>query len=203
MSLLCEILQQMMGVPGIIGALAYNHDGAVLGSVFPPHYQAGALQRMARLLSEDFLVQQALQGEAGGLDFRYSEGRIILRPFPQGAVLALCATEANAQLVNLALVQAVHRLARTVPEPQVPAKIPPAVAVDLVRPGALGAMKQAFMGRIGPIGEIIFTQLHEQWANGPGRGAKGLEDLVAILAKEIDDAEDQKSFLRETRTIIG
>ncbi len=203
-----DILQQVLNIPGAVGALTYNTEGTILAAHFPDQYEASALQRMARLLSEDFLVQQAMEGESGGLDLRYFGGRIILRPFSRGAVLALCAATANVQLVNLALIQAVHRLEKVLPEPgsvaapKAPPKAPPAAA-DLVHSGVLGALKQTFLGRIGPIGELLFTQIHSKWSSESGRDDKRLREFITLLAKELDDPDDEKAFIRDTRNIIG
>lgn len=210
-----DILRQILQIPGTVGALNYSSDGTILAAEFPEQYEPSALQQMMRMLSEDFLVQQAMTGPAGGLDLKYAGGRIVLRPFTGGAILALCTVAANTQLVNLALVQAVHRIETTTAEalPSAatrPAAAPkatpnpyPPVAADLVNPGVLAALKQAFLVRIGPIGEMLFTRIYDDWSSKSGQAPAGLKTLVALIASEIDDAEDQKSFIRETRNIIG
>lgn len=195
-----SILHQILNVPGAIGAMVYGSDGAVLAADFPEQYPPGALQRMARLLSEDFLVQQAMEGDEASLDLRYAGGRVILRPFARGAILALCGGTVNAQLVNLALQQASHRLEKALPTAAAPAAVPPVIA-DPVRPAVLSALKQAFLTRMGPIGELIFSRAQAEWSADPG--GRGLEGLVSRIAGEFDDPAEQKAFLREARAITG
>ena len=205
MSALHDILQQVLHMPGVVGALTYDAQGAVMASSFPESYDAGELQRVSRLLSEDFLVHQTMEGAKGGLDLRYAGGRVILRPFSRGAILALCTAAANAQLVNLGLIQAIHRLERPEPElaPKAPEGQPRAATAEWVRPGVLEGLKEALLLRIGPIGDLLFTRSHAKWSADPEAKAQGVLGLATFLAEEIDDLEDQKSFMRDARTIIG
>ncbi len=203
MNLLDEILQQILQLPGVMGALTYDAQGTVVASRFPETYGAEELQRVSRLLSEDLLVQQALQGAKGGLDLRYAGGRVILRPHAQGAVLALCATAANAQLVNLGLAQAIHRLERAEAPPRAPAPESRPPRAEPIRPDILEPLKEAFLLRIGPIGGLLFTRLQAKWAADPEAKAQGAMGLAALLAKEIDDPGDQKAFIRDARIITG
>ena len=212
-----DILRQILQIPGTVGALNYSSDGTILAAEFPDQYEPSALQQMTRMLSEDFLVQQAMTGPSGGLDLKYAGGRIVVRPFTGGAILALCTVAANTQLVNLALVQAVHRIEATAAEappsaatrpgtaaaPKATPNPYPPVAADLVNPGVVAALKQAFLVRIGPIGEMLFTRIYDDWSSKSGQATAGFRTLVALIASEIDDPDDQKSFIRETRNIIG
>lgn len=194
-----EILHQILGVPGAIGALVYSTEGTVLASDFPDQYAAGTIQSMVQLLSEDFLVQQALEGEGGGLDLRFNGGRVILRPVPKGAILALCSGSVNVQLMNLALLQAAHRLEKA--PPTAPPRKPPAVSVATTRSVVLGQLKQAFLGSIGPIGELLFSRIHADWS--AGADPRNLWDFANLLAQELDDPSDRKVFIQEANAIIG
>jgi predicted regulator of Ras-like GTPase activity (Roadblock/LC7/MglB family) len=198
-----EVLHQILGVPGAIGALVFSTEGEVLASDFPDHYSAGTIQNMVQLLSEDFLVQQALEGEGGGLDLRFNGGRVILRPVPKGAILALCSGSVNAQLMNLALLQAAHRLEKappTAPAAASPRK-PPAVTVATTRSVVLGQLKLAFLGSIGPIGEFLFSRIHADWS--VGADPRNLREFANLLAQELDDPSDRKVFIQEANAIIG
>ncbi len=206
-----DIFRQILHLPGVVGALTYDAQGAVLASSFPEPFEARELQRVSRLLSEDFLVHQALEGTKGGVDLRYTGGRLILRPFSRGAILALCTTTANAQLVNLGLVQAIHRLEKAEPEaepePEPRAKAqesPPRLAgTEWAKPGALVGLKEAFLVRIGPIGELLFSRFHAKWSADAEARTQGLWGFAAALAKEIDDPADQRAFIHDARNIIG
>ena len=77
------------------------------------------------------------------------------------------------------------------------------VAADLINPSVLAALKQAFLVRIGPIGEMLFTRIYSDWSSEPGAGISGLGTLVTRIASEIDDPADQKAFLHEVRNVIG
>lgn len=198
-----EVLHQILGVPGAIGALVYSAEGAVLASDFPDQYAAGTLQSMVQLLSEDFLVQQALEGKGGGLDLRFNGGRVVLRPVSKGAILALCSGSVNVQLMNLALLQAAHRLEKAPPAaPSTPpSRKMPAVSVATTRSVVLGQLKQVFLGSIGPIGELLFSRIHADWS--AGADPRNLRDFVNLLAQELDEPSDRRAFIQEANAIIG
>lgn len=192
-----EVLQQILNIPGAIGAMAYSPEGAILASEFPSGYPPNTLRDMARLLAEDVMVQQALQGETGGLDLRYQGGRLVMRAFSQGAILALCGGGINLQLMNLALTQAAHRLEKA---DAAPARVVPVAPAVPPKYSALGALKEAFVIRIGPIGGLLFTRIQADWfAHGSG----DLGEFAGRLAKELDDPADQKAFLKEACAILG
>ena len=200
-----SILQQVLSVPGTVGALVYDRNGVLLATEFPDPYDPAALGQMARMLSEDLIVQQALQGDSGGLDLRFSGGRVLLRPFSFGAILALCTIAANSQLVSLALAQAVHRIEKGAPileksQPP-PVVMPPPVLETTARSAALQALKRAYISYLGPIGEIIFTQKHQAWSTH-GPGADGLDAFVKSIAEEIDEPAQRKDFLREAQAML-
>lgn len=203
MNALHDIHQQILQLPGVVGALTYDAQGAVLASHFPPGYGAPDLERVSRLLAEDFLVQQALEGAKGGVDLRYAGGRLLLRPFSRGAILALCSAAANAQLVNLGLAQAIHRLEKVEADPEPQVQAAPASPLEALRPELLEALREAFLMRIGPIGGLIFSRFHTRWAADGAARAQGVGSFVDLLATEIDEPGDRKSFMQDARIIIG
>ena len=156
---------------------------------------------MVQRLADDFMVRQSLEGETGGLELRYTGGRILLRPFSRGTVLALCSVAANARVVGLALMQAVHRMDLDAPPARPAPVVPPIAASPLsaLPPEAMKALKRVFLDCVGPIGELLFTKIYAAWAAEGGRPA----ELVQAIAAEIEDSADKKAFFRDARTIIG
>jgi len=197
-----DILQQISTIPGIAGTLVYDRDGKILGSEFPRVYEPSTLQRVVSILSGDIVIVQELVRETGALDLKYTGGRVIVKAYAGGSILALCTASINSQLLNLALTQATRRLEKGPVEPPAPKK-PVAPATSPLSPEAADRLKRALVGRVGPIGELLFTQIHGEWVASARPGSMGLEDLVGLLAREIEDRNDQQSFKNEARKLIS
>lgn len=119
-------LEQLAGVPGVVGSLVFDRTGAVVTSVFPPVFDAGRLQELAAQLSADAYFQDWVAGEQAALDLRYADGHVVLRSLGDAWLLVLCTSLANAQLLAMSLTQVVRRL--RVPPGGVPQSPPPMVA---------------------------------------------------------------------------
>jgi predicted regulator of Ras-like GTPase activity (Roadblock/LC7/MglB family) len=103
-------LQQLGGVPGVVGSMVFDRAGAVVASAFPPLFDASDLQRLASQLSADAFFQEWMVGEQAALDLRYADGHVTLRALDRSWLLVLCTTPANAQLLAMSLTQVVRRL---------------------------------------------------------------------------------------------
>jgi len=70
--------------------------------------------------------------------------------------------------------------------------------VDSTAPPSFDPLKRAFVGKLGPIGNLLFAQIYAQGAAVGGKP----QDFVQAPGREIDEPADQKSFLHEGRTLI-
>ncbi len=109
-------LQQLAGVPGVVGSMVFDPSGAVLASAFPPVFDPTALQELAAQLSADAYFQEWIAGEQARLDLRYADGHVVVRSLDASWLLVLCTAQANAQLLAMSLTQVVRRIG-VPPEP--------------------------------------------------------------------------------------
>ena len=199
-----EILQQVTSIPGVVGSLACDSQGEILASEFPAVFEESTLKRVAALLADDTGALQNIVRSDGSLEMRYTGGRAIVRRFPSGALLLVCTSAINPQLLALSLTQCWRRLEKFgIPRPAAPTPPTPAPATwapewEDVRERLL----KALLRQIGPIGEMVLEQAWAAWiASGPPSQAR-LAKLVAALAREIDEGQARVQFQAETKAII-
>ena len=104
------ILQQVNTVPEVIGSLVCSSDGTVLGQAFPPLFDSTIIARVADLVAASPLGLTAPNNDAGLLDLRFNEGRVVIRQVPNGALLVLCTKSVNLPLLTISINVAATKL---------------------------------------------------------------------------------------------
>jgi predicted regulator of Ras-like GTPase activity (Roadblock/LC7/MglB family) len=140
-------LQQLGGVPGVVGSMVFDRAGEVVASAFPPLFDAAGLQALAAQLAGDAYFLEWMVGEQAGLELRYADGHVTVRALDRSWLLVLCTAPANAQLLAMSLTQVVRRL--RIPGGVTPAQLrpaPPAVAPPPPRLERLRAVVSAELG---------------------------------------------------------
>ncbi len=109
------VLSQLNAVPGVIGSMACDMDGRLLGEAFPPLFDAGLLKDAARVLSDGAVGLALATDSLDLLDFRFGEARLSVKPFPGAMLLVLSSRATNLQFLNLAVSLAAGKLAKVRP----------------------------------------------------------------------------------------
>jgi predicted regulator of Ras-like GTPase activity (Roadblock/LC7/MglB family) len=103
-------LQQLSAVPGVVGSMVFDREGAVVASRFPAVFDTEGLRQLAGQLSADAYFQDWLTGEGAALDLRFADGHVVVRSVGPSWLLVLCTAPTNAQLLTMSLTQVVRRL---------------------------------------------------------------------------------------------
>jgi len=103
-------LAQLSAVPGVVGSMVFDPEGALVASEFPPVFDAGGLRDLAAQLSADGYFQSWLGGDEATLDLCFGDGRVVVRSLQAGWLLVLSTLQANPQLLSMSLTQVVRRL---------------------------------------------------------------------------------------------
>lgn len=104
-----SVLEQLNGVPEVIGSMVCDSTFEPRASLFPPLFDGGIIRTTAEILAS----APFMKGEStidGGIDIRYADGRIILRTLSRGFILVLCTRGVNFSLLNISLNVACKRL---------------------------------------------------------------------------------------------
>ncbi len=110
-----EILQHINSVDGVIGSALFSHKGDVLAHAFPALIDAASLKKAASLTLECSYGLQISQ-TLDLLDLRYSDGRVLVKAFPEALLFLLCANNINIQVLSITLNLAVKKLEAKLPE---------------------------------------------------------------------------------------
>lgn len=105
-----SVLEQVNGVPEVIGSLVCAADGRLLGHLFPPIFDADTAERTAAVIASAPLPLRASSGEGGIVDLRFRDGRVIMRQLEGGTLLVLCTVSVNLSLLTIALNVAATKL---------------------------------------------------------------------------------------------
>ncbi len=71
---------------------------------------------------------------------------------------------------------------------------------DLSRP--LNSIKDELSKYIGPVAELIFEELAEEWGTNFSPTLKTLPELIRLLEEEIDNDDDRKTFKKATDAFL-
>lgn len=93
------ILQKLNGVPGVIGSLVCGRDGAAVACAFPPLFDHSLLEEVSAAVADPASGAQ----RADLLDFRYGDGRIVIKPLQDAFVLLLCTRKVNLGVLAISL----------------------------------------------------------------------------------------------------
>ena len=128
------VLAQLNSLPGVVGSLVCGLDGQLVARVFPPVYDATALEDAARALTDGANGLDISSETAELLDFRFKEGRLLAKPLTGSMLVVLCTKATNVQFLILSLAAAaakLDRLQQAQPRaPAVPADAPAASAAS-------------------------------------------------------------------------
>ena len=97
------ILQQLNAVPGVIGSLICGRDGVAVACAFPPLFDTSIIEGVSSAVSDPASGVQSVAGSAELLDFRYGDGRIVIKPLQDAFVLLLCTKKVNLGVLTISL----------------------------------------------------------------------------------------------------
>jgi phosphate transport system substrate-binding protein len=149
------LLEDLNSLPGVVGSAFCDAHRGILARSFPPDFDDATLEAVAAALAAASPGLHAVAGPVGVIDLRFREGRVVVRPVGDGALLVLCDKTANAQEVLAFASVACKKFerlrspgavtgqhpAQAVPQPT-PAR-PQQAAAQVVQPPARGATPPA------------------------------------------------------------
>jgi predicted regulator of Ras-like GTPase activity (Roadblock/LC7/MglB family) len=109
-----SVLAQLITVPGVVGGMVYDAEGALLSKTFPPLFDDALLANAARVLVDGAAGLETVTGKVGMLDMRFADARIVVRPMTGAHLVLLCAAQTNLQLLNISTSVALPKLERLV-----------------------------------------------------------------------------------------
>lgn len=211
-----NILQEIKNVPAVMGSYIHVNGVTAVTSDLPKIFQ-NKVHEVGSAIDRIIKVNESTRMHAAGIEFKYDEAVIIVKPIDLDAsLITFCETDVNRKTLNMTtgmltkeLKEAAENLRKgkggaASPQPAAPAPqiaSPGSQEIDvnkILHAGPLAPVFQdfqnAFAMAIGPIGEMIMKDTVEEWAKkGECSGAR-LPELVDMLCKEIDDKSLENEF---------
>jgi hypothetical protein len=211
-----EFLKQIKTVPGTLGCMVYDDQGQLVSHVFPSIFDQKMLSSAVTIVSENLPGLRDYTGGVRMIDFRFQNGRIVVKPVDGGCLVILCEGTVNLQSLiislNLIVKQVEKSLKGAVPvTPQaVAAPVAPPVTtvspMDLIEKSPLASYLQGMQTTLskfmGPMAKVIFVECVEKWLQDNQPVKTALPHLVDIVAAEIGDPAKTTEYRQKVSTFL-
>jgi predicted regulator of Ras-like GTPase activity (Roadblock/LC7/MglB family) len=188
-----EFLKQIKTVPGTLGCMVYDDQGHLVSHVFPSIFDQKMLSAAVTTVSENLPGLKEYTGGVRMIDFRFQNGRIVVKPVDGGCLVILCEGTVNLQSLIISLNVAVKQVEKNLKSaPQQAAAVPSASSgskaspQDLIEKGPLASYLQGMQTTLakfmGPMAKIIFLECVEKWLQDHQPVKTTLPELVDIVA---------------------
>lgn len=172
------ILQQITAIDGVIGCTLYSDQGKILASACPLILDEKQLAVAAGTVLDCLHALQISQSLVG-MELRFSEGRLIVRPMAGAFLSVLCSLHVNTSMVTITLNLALRKLEQMLPKPgeaqTTPVAASPAVVEDGLPLRVAHLQKGDVSSSFDQLGMVAVTQAT----------AKQMSDFFGKVSKKI------------------
>ena len=203
-----DILKQVNAVPGTIGSMICDEQGQLLAHAFPPLFDKSMLNATATIVSDNIPGLEEMTGGVRLADFRFQDGRIVVKPVDGGCLVLLCSSTINLQLLTISLNVVLAKLDKLLKSgsgsvQSVVTEAPPSSgsllsAQEHLENGPLSTQLQGIQASLakflGPMAKIIFRECVEKWLLSHPPTKATLPQLINIVVLEIDDPPKVADF---------
>ena len=211
-----EVLKQIKTVPGTLGCMVYDDHGHLVSHLFPSIFDQKMLSAIVATVSENLPGLKDYTGGVRMVDFRFQNGRAVIKPVEGGCLVILCESTVNLQSLlislNLAAKQVENRLKTPTVAPPQAAEASKAVATvsvspqDLIDKGPLASYLQGMQTTLakfmGPMAQFIFLECIEKWLQDNQPVKTALPQLVDIVAAELGEPAKVSEYRQKVSSFL-
>ena len=172
------LLQQITAIDGVIGCSLYDEQGKILAAACPLVLDEAQLGTAAGMMVDCLHALQVSQTLAG-MELRFAEGRMLIRPLKGAFINVLCSKTVNLSMVNITLNLALRKLEQMLPQPGSAPAAAAAVSMAAPAPGLPLRIAHLQKGDVGSsfdqLGMVAVSQVT----------AKQLSDFFGKTSKKI------------------
>lgn len=121
---MASALRKLNAVPGVIGTMLCDREGAIVADAFPPAFDRARLGKLASVLVGRTAVLEGVLGAGGTLDLRFGTARVVVHAGDGQRLVFLCHPAVNPSLLALSAADLLRRPARAGGRPS-PSSPPP------------------------------------------------------------------------------
>jgi hypothetical protein len=167
-------------------------------------------------VSENLPGLKDFTGGVRMVDFRFQNGRAVIKPVNGGCMVIFCESTVNLQSLlislNLAVKQVERKLASSSAAPQ-PASSPSAAGAvisaspqELIDKGPLASYLQGLQATLskfmGPMAQFIFIECVEKWLQDHQPVKASLPQLVDIVAAQLGEPSKMSEYRQRVSTFL-
>ena len=211
-----EFLKQIKTVPGTLGCMVYNEQGHLVSHVFPSIFDQKMLSAAVTTVSENLPGLKDYTGGVRMVDFRFQNGRIVVKPVVGGCLVILCEGTVNLQSLIISLNLAAKQVEKSLTSGGPVSQQTPMAATtstgskasprDLIEKGPLASYLQGMQTTLakfmGPMASVIFIECVEKWLQDHQPVKAALPQLVDIVAAEIGDPAKTSDYRQRVSTLL-
>lgn len=131
------LLQQITAIDGVIGCSVYDDQGKILAAACPLVLDESQLSSAAGTMLDCLHALQVSQ-TLTGMELRFAEGRMLIRPLKGAFINVLCSKNVNLSMVNITLNLTLRKLEQMLPQPGAAPVATPVAAEAPVAASAAG-----------------------------------------------------------------
>ncbi len=217
------LLQEITMLPGVLGCFVYNTEQQIVCSKMPPIFRENSMKSIGSLLSRTVQIGSMAMLSLKGIEMKYNESLLIIKPLPKEALLILvCEPSANKSLISMTTGILAEDIAKALANSAKIQKIAPQAkkaqqtqkhqkqvkqekeaAIDAKLAPILEQVKDALAMAIGPIAGPVMKDNIEIWAKQKSPSLSNLPALTILLCQEINDEKLEKEFMATIKTITN
>ncbi len=218
-----SLLQEITILPGVLGCFVFNDEQQIAGSKMPPIFKENSIKTIGNLLNRTIQIGNMAQLEFKGVEFKYNESLLVIKPLPKEALLIIiCEPNANKSLISMTtgmLTEDIGKamsnpMAYSAPSQPVAQDSPSTTTSQQEKPSDLAEIdadlaqilekvKDALAMAIGPIAAPVMKDTIELWAKQGSTSLVTLPALAELLCAEINDENLEEEFMTVIKTITG
>lgn len=211
-----EFLRQIKTVPGTLGCMVYDDQGHLVSHVFPSIFDQKMLSAAVATVSENLPGLKDYTGGVRMIDFRFQNGRIVIKPVDGGCLVILCEGTVNLQSLIISMNLAVKQVEKSLKTAGPVSQQAPVAATtsssskaspqDLIDKGPLASYLQEMQTTLakfmGPMAKVIFLECVEKWLQDHQPVKASLLQLVDIVAAEIGDPAKTSEYRQRVSKLL-
>ena len=209
------ISQEFSILPGVIGSCVTDRDKEVFFSDLPDYFTNTMIKEANNNIGRMMQMAKVKGLDPQTMSIRYDKFTVIATPIDANAMLLiLCDAGSNTSLVSTTA----HMLAPEIKKVLDQAPKPPTKAPEIQEPvetnepdpdfidqqttNALSQIKQALLGTVGPVADMVYDDCLERWTAHNPPNISRIFELVGCISVEIDNPDLFEEFKEKISALL-
>ena len=199
------IAHEFSVLPGVIGTCVSVLSKDMLFSSLPDYFTNGMVNDVSNNMGRMMQMASVKGLEPQTMAIRYDKFDIVAMQIESDAMLlVLCEVGSNTSLIATTACMLAPEIVKALqqqPEEKIANSTPPP-KVNTQTSQALDEIKQALLGTVGPVADLVFDECMERWTVSNPPDISRIFELIGCLSGEIDNSELFEEFKGKISTLL-